>query len=335
MNDDYPYRSPSGTRLWQPGPLPARTADAPVLATAVELPADSPLLPRKLLVIVAVAIVIASVFNMSMVPVSRFIEPGPGFAFGLAYLSLVLGSLGGQAAVLTVLVVWGSGPLWLRLVWHWGLALVAFTAWAVGFVVGLSDRGLPYNSDEGLRMALFGLPLVALACQLAPWLMKVYFRWRIELEDEAEQPAAVHLLSIRDMLVGTIVVAVAMAAVRFGKPRDFPEGYYWIFWGIGSAAAAGISLVCLVPIVYLTLGVRGTRWGLAGVVAIAASVAAAASGVLMWVQPPGPSDKEVILIMTSIAAGFTLTLAGTLWIARAYGYRLVMGRVQSPDQWPG
>jgi len=119
---------------------------------------------------------------------------------------------------------------------------------------------------------------------------------------------------------------VTMAAVRVGKPANTEEGIYWAGWGIGSGAAAGISLLCLVPMVYLTLGVRRARFGAVGVVAIALSVAATASGILIWINPGGPSDKEIILMMASLAAGFTLTLCGTLWIARKYGYRLVTER---------
>ena len=317
MLDEYPYSSPPGTHIWQPELSPAWASSAPVIGAKTELPADPIFLPPKLAVIVGVVIAIASVANATMLPVMTIVEPGPGFALGLGYLSLVMGSMAGQAAVVTVLAVWGKGPLWMRLVWHWGLALLAFSAWTFGLLIAMAIeyRGWSFPTDE-YQVAIFGLPLVALACQAVPWLFKLYLGWRIEQDDEPARPATEQRLAIRDILLGMILVAVTMAAVRTGKPANAEEGFYWAAWGIGCAAAAAISLICMVPMVYLTLGVRETKWGALGVVAIAALVAATASGILMWLNPGGPSDKEIILMMSSIAVGFTLTLAGTLWIAR-------------------
>ncbi len=334
--EQYPYASPPGAQVWRPELFPVEANAEPLIATAVELPAEPHLLSPRLAVIVAVVVAIASVANATMVPVTTVMRPGPGFAPGLAYLSLVLGSMAGQAAVLTVLAVWASGPLWQRLVCHWGLAMLAFSAWTFGFLVALMiEFGRQSFPAEEFLAALFGLPLVALACQAVPWLLKLCLGWRIDHDEEPSLPATDQRLTIRDIFLATVLVAITMAAVRFGKPGNAEEGIYWAGWSIGAGAAAAVSLVCLVPMVYLTLGVREPRWGVLGVVAMAASMAALASGILMWIQPPGPSDKEIILINASIAAGFTLTLAGTLWIARAYGYRLVRGRVQSPDHWSG
>ena len=326
--DDYPYASPPGARIWQPE-MPAVRPGEPLVIGAPGKLANEPelgLLP--LAAIVGVVVAIAAVGNGTMLPVAELIRPGGmGFIFVLSYVCLVAGSMGGQAAVLTVLLVWGAGPLWMRLVCHWGLALLAFSAWLFGFLVASISRfGSAGFPGEELLAAVLGLPLVALACQLAPWLVKLYFRWRIELPDQTHEPAAVQQLSIRDIFLGTVLVAVTMAAVRVGKPANAEEGIYWAGWGIGSASAAGISLLCLVPMVYLTLGVRQARWGAVGVAAIAGTVAATASGILMWINlGGGPSNKEIILMMVSLAAGFTLTLCGTLWIARKYGYRLVIG----------
>ena len=326
-HENYPYASPPGTRVWQPALLPAQAGSEPLIATAVNLPTDPLFCSPRLAAIAAVVVAIASVANATMGPVTTAMRPGPGFAPGLAYLSLVLGSIVGQAALLTVLAVWATGPLWLRLVWHWGLMLLAFSAWTFGFVVALLSENQTFP-DEEFRVALLGLPLVALAFQAVPWLFKLYLGWRIEHEDEKIQSAIDQQLSIRDFFLATVIVAITMAAVRVGKPANVDEGIYWAAWGIGSAVAAAISLVCLVPMVYLTLGVREIRWGVLGVVAIAACLAALASVILMWVRLPGPSDSEIMLITASIAAGFTLTLAGTLWIARATGYRLVRGRTE-------
>src|SRR5262245_31779746 len=106
--DEYPYSSPPGTHIWQPELAHLRTLAVPAIGAKTDLPILSP----KLAVIVGIVIAGASLANATMVPLMIILEPGPGFAFGLAYLSLVLGSMAGQAAVLTVLAVWASGPLW-------------------------------------------------------------------------------------------------------------------------------------------------------------------------------------------------------------------------------
>ncbi|MCI0360738.1 MAG: hypothetical protein L0211_19855 [Planctomycetaceae bacterium] len=246
-----------------------------------------------LALIVAMVVLILSVFNATMVPVAVAMEPGPAFAFGLGYMSLLLGSIGGQAAVVTVLAVWGTGPLWQRLVWHWVLVLVAFSAWTFGFVVAMNSQfgRNPDFPEEEFFTVLLGLPLLALACQAVPWMLKFYFNWRIEQEGE-DPPAADRRLSIRDMIVGTVVVALTMAAVRIGKPANAAEGSYWMGWLFAVATATGISLVCLVPMVYFTLGVRRAWMGAIEVAALAATVAAVGTILFIMLNPGGPSDKK-------------------------------------------
>jgi hypothetical protein len=283
----------------------------------------------SLTLIVAGVMATASFVNATMVPVTRLIEPGPGFAPGLAYLCLVAGSIVGQAALLSVYAVWGPGKVWQRLVWHWALAFVAFSAWTFGFAVALASefRSPADYPDDELFAALLGLPLVALCLQALPLVFRVYLDWRIECRDDGTAASA-RPLSIRDLLAWTVLVAVTAALVRSGKPENLSEAMYWNIWGIVGMVAIAVSLLFTLPMVYLMLGTRVGRWGGVGVVALAAAAATVASLILMAFGPygPGPSDKEIILMTTSLATGFTLTLAGTLWIARRYGYRLEIGQ---------
>lgn len=288
----------------------------------------------SLTLIVAGVMATASFVNATMMPVARLMEPGPGFTPGLAYICLLIGSIFGQAAILSVFAVWGPGKVWQRLAWHWALALVAFSAWTFGFAAALASefRSPADYPDDELFAALLGLPLVALCLQALPLVFRVYLHWRVESPSD-ESTAGARPLSIRDLLAWTVLVAVTAALVRSGKPENLSEATYWNIWGIVGTVAIAISLVFTLPMVYLALGTRDARWGFAGVVAIAAAAATIASLILMAFGPygPGPSDKEIILMTTSIATGFTLTLAGTLWIARRYGYRLEIGQpITSP-----
>lgn len=326
-DDDYPYSSPLDAKAWPPS-LPAARRAGDV----------SPLFGVPLVGIFATVLALASIGNVTLVPIADSIRPSqPGFLAGVSYVCAAAGSVGAQAALLAILLVWGPGPLWRRLAWHWGLAAALFAAWGIGFAMAQSSR--VFSNLFPLRellITILGLPLLSLACQAGPWLFRIYFHWRIERPGETQGSAPPETLSIRDLLVGTILVALTMAAVRLGKPMNVDDTWYWAAWGIGSAAAAGISLLCAVPILYLTLGVRNIRWGAIGIATAGAAVAATAISILTWINPGGgPNDKEITLMISALAFGFTATLAGALWIARAYGYRLVTERVQSPDQWSG
>jgi MFS family permease len=328
-DDDYPYRSPPVAKAWPPQSSP------------VQLAADTcPPAGVSLVGIFVAVFAIASIGNVTVVPVADYVSPSkPGFILGITYMCAVAGSIGAQAALLAILLVWGPGALWQRQAWHWGLVAALFTAWGCGFAIAESNWVLSrrFPSRE-LLTTILGLPLVSLACQAGPWLFRIYLHWRIERPGEAREPASPETLSIRDFLLGTILVALTMAAVRLGKPMNVSAAWYWAAWGIGSAAAASISLLCVLPFLYLTLGVRNIRWGAVGIAAIAASVASTAISILVWFNRInggfGPNDKEIALIFSALAFGFTATLAGALWIARAYGYRLVMNRPRMPSFGP-
>jgi hypothetical protein len=324
MNDsDYPYRSPPMVKEWKPGWPPEQLAGDAYAPPGISL-----------LGIVAAVLAISSIGNVTLVPVSDAVNPGSlGFVLGLAYICSAAGAIGAQAALLAMVAVWGSGPLWQRLMWKWGMAAVLFLAWGLGFA--MTEWNWLHRSQfppEELVVAILGLPLLSLACQAAPWLFRIYFRWRIERPGEAAAIARTETITIRDFLVGTILVAVTMAAVRLGKPNGADETGYWAGWGIGAAAAAGIALLYAIPVLYLTLGASNLRRGALGVAALAFFAAAIAVttmiGFLKWfnVGGGGPNDKELAVMISSLVFGFTATLAGTLWIARAYGYRLVTER---------
>jgi hypothetical protein len=326
---DYPYASPPGTRAWQPPHQPWDKYPAPILADSPDLPDEVPLFPPALAFIIAAVVGTLALGNITMGPVAHVLRPGPGFAVGLAYLISVLGSIGTQAAVLTILLVFAAWPIWLRLAWHWMLALAALSTWCIGFAIAEADWVFARSNfpQDELLVLLTGLPLVSLACQAPMWLFRLYFGWRIERPGDPWTGAR-RRLAISDFVVGTILVAVTMAIVRLGKPAGTEETDYFFGWSIGFAAAALISLACVMPIVYLTLGVRRAAWGAVGVAGMIAGAIAVSSTALMTLTryTSGPSDREILLMMSSLAVSSAGLLAATLWIARASGYRLVINR---------
>jgi hypothetical protein len=196
----------------------------------------------------------------------------------------------------------------------------------LGWSITFWNWGNGNQRTAELQAAFFGLPLVALCAQAAAWLLRIYAHWRIERPTDSPSPEAARPLSIRDLLVWTVVVAATISLVRVGKPADVSEADYWSVWSIVSTTAAGLSILGMLPMVYLTLGVDRPVWGAVGVFAIAAAAASIASSILIYVNPGGPTNREIALMFSSLAFGFTFLLVGPLWIARTYGYRLAMGR---------
>jgi len=328
---DYPYASPPGTQIWQPPHVPWEKDGSPHLPIAAELPDDLPLFPPALAFIVAAVAGTLALGNVTMGPVAHALRPGPGFAFTLSYFMAVLGSIGTQAAVLTILIVFAAWPLWLRLAWHWVLAFAALSLWCIGFAIAEADWVFSSSNfpEDELLVMVTGLPLVSLACQAPMWLFRLYFGWRIERPGDPWAGAR-RQLGISDFVVGTILVAVTMTFVRLGKPSTANEASYFLGWSIGFGAAALISLTCVMPIIYFTLGVRRTWWGAAGVAGMIAGAIVvsytALTTLTRYTSGGGPSDREILLMMTSLAVSSAGLLAATLWIARGCGYRLVIRR---------
>ena len=324
-DDDYPYRSPPDAKTWQPGsPFAVGPATQPVLIP--------PFMPSLAVIIGGVMLILAT-GNTLQVPIAAHID-GPGtttFLPGLFCVLAIAGSIAAQASLLAILMVYGAGPLWRRLLWHWGLALIAVLGWCVGFTLIFAGRRGATDAQTFVAVVL-GLPLIALACQAPHWLLRIYFQWRIE----GPQPEAIaqplRPLAIRDFLIGTVVVGLTMASVRLGKPAQVDDAVYWIAWSIGGAAAAVSTLLLALPALAFVLGPRDWRRSVAGVALLAVLTMIVLSALLIYLPPAGgPSNRLRIYFVVSFVCGLLGTLAGTLGLARSYGYRLMTRRTDLPS----
>lgn len=311
--DEYPYRSPANAEIWQPAwpPAPPSAADAE---------------PEwSLGWIIGVTLVILAWGNLAMLPIAESLNAKPGFLFtlGVSFVCLIAGSIIGQGALAAIFVVWGRGPLWQRLGWVAVLIGLVFLAWGVGFC-SIAWHEITAWRDDAVTFASC-LPLLLLFVQAVPWFIRLFLRWRIEWMSHGLRTAAsrgAEQLSIRDYMVGTVLVAATMAMARAGKPAGMPEANYWSLWITIGLVLAALSLIAVVPIVYFTLGTRRASWGVVGVLTLTALAAAPAIYFLRGVPlPPVP----LIVAIPALMAGCTLTVAVPLWIARRYGYRLVRG----------
>jgi len=312
MNDDYPYRSPPDAKAWQPEWPPAspRAAEAE---------------PEWMLgAIVAVSLAILAYGNLAILPVVYLLNAThPGFVLGGAILFFTAGSIVGQSALQAILVVWGGGPLWQRLAWHLVLIELAFLPWGLVYYFAAWHDATAWK--HGIMVAL-GLPLLLLFCQAVPWFFRLFLHWRIEFFPRSSRPTAslfAERLSIRDYMVGTVLVAATIAMVRAGKPASMPDPNYWSLWFTIGLVLAALSLVAVVPIVYFTLGMRRAWWGVVGVLTLTGLACVPAIWLLRGVSlPPMPN----MVAIPALIGGFTLTVAVPLWIARRYGYRLLTRR---------
>ena len=283
-------------------------------------PADWDLKSAALVLVVGVA-----VFNVVSFPLLRG-TAGPGGG-SIMLVGLVLGVFPAQVGALTLWLVFGSGPFLLRLAVHWGVAFGLFAAWALGCAAALADsaaRDMPMM----LTAVACGLPVVSLAAQLPLWPLRTYLGWRVELPAEASESrvGSGEPLTIRDILLGTVVTATAVAALRV-YPHLWPgqadyRDSYWIAWAIGAVVL--ISVVALVPALTMLLLIRDTAGGTMawlGYVAAAGFITLVAIGLMAGMGPPPEAVGGLVCVFTS----FALTLGLPLWLVRAHGWRLVVG----------
>jgi hypothetical protein len=296
----------------------AMTADEPddVAVPAGIAPAEWDLKSAALVLAIVVA-----VFNVASFPVLRG-TAGPGG--GIMLVGLVLGVFPAQLGTLTLWLVFGSGPFLLRLAVHWGVVAGLFAAWALGCAAALAD-GPTRDVHMFLTAIACGLPLVSLAAQLPLWPLRTHLGWRVE--HNIDPRATEDSLTIRDILVGTVVTAVAVAGVRIFPQIWGPEEQlsdYWLAWAIGAGAVALVSVVALVPALTMLLMIRDTTGATLAWLAYVASagfVTVVAIGLIAQLGPP----PEVIVGLICVFTSFALTLGLPLWMVRAQGWRLRTG----------
>lgn len=228
------------------------------------------------------------------------------------------GVIAAQPCVLSAWLAWGGGPFWKRLALHWGAAYGLAIVWLIGAVLseGPGDRDV----REPLEIVPFSLPLLGLAVQLPLWAARVGFGWRLvdRCADEVLPPP----LAIRDLMIGTVIVAVSLAAAKLTKGMDRGSDG-WIAWAILASSVAGISLIAVLPISAWLLRQRRLLMGIV-LTAIYAALAVAVTWIVMYVI-----DRNVFRVnwwdMVGIGVmiqSFAATLAAACLAARAAGLRL-------------
>jgi hypothetical protein len=251
--------------------------------------------------------------NFSIVAVMKMIDDDSFIVFGCIGIMLA------EGFVLAAWLVLGSGPFLRRFALHWAAALLLG---AIGLLGAIVAEG-PRDGDirDMLENVPMSLPLASLAIQLPLWITRLYFGWR--LVDACADPAPVRPLAIRDLMLGTVIVAVSLASARLAEEmlRHSSEG--WLLWAILVPSLAGISLVSVLPVAVWLLRMRDLSIGLVGI-PIQTTIAILVTVIIIAMSEPRIRLVEVLAIATIITS-FAATLSLAALAARAAGFRLVTG----------
>ena len=131
---------------------------------------------------------------------------GSGFVMTI-FLSLAV-------AQLTLICVWGTlveGTFWIHLPWTILMLVVSWAALALG--VHIEDGDLTATNVMGLGIVwLYGFVISFVPLKIAA----IFFRWRITRHGESSYRS--HKFAIRDMMLGTAILAVILAIGRAMLP---------------------------------------------------------------------------------------------------------------------
>jgi hypothetical protein len=274
----------------------------------------TPRIPGQVLLIA-----VAGLVNFLFVPVLRGAERSEG-----AWLVAALGAgvLAGELGLATLWLVWGPGSFGRRLVVHWSVGGALYVCWGLGLVASFAGSSPPPDLPEMLVTILLALPIVSLAVQLPLWPLRTHFGWRIERSwADHSQPQS---LSIRDLILATVVTSVSLACLRL-MPTALasPAEVYWSVWGIAVAISAVASTLSLLPATVIVFRTRETAAAVITVITLAAYTAVAwIATCVLGTLFGGPAPAEIYIAILVCYGGFASTVGLPLLILRGDGYAL-------------
>ena len=259
-------------------------------------------------------------FNLVSVPIAEALDGPPG-PWGL-FIALIVGVYFTQAAALSTGLVFASVPFWQRLGLHWLIAVALVSVWLLGFQSPTVGRGAG-PSGRDIAFVFLSLPLFSLAAQLPLWVLRLYFQWQIVHEEELRSAEPDRALSIRDLMIATVVVALSVALARVSAEQAGPD--YWIVWAIVVLSVAGASLVSIPPLLVWTLRVKEPTWGALAALSYAVAFAIGSVFLMLIIEPRARPVSWQLFIFLCMIFGYAATLLIAFWILRVRGLRLKIG----------
>lgn len=266
-------------------------------------------------------IVVCLACDFFMVPVLAMVPPGPPKALAFPLLLAIVGCVLAQGCLLAAWLALGDQPFWQRLTRHWIVAAILYLVWAAGLAVGQNSQLAVVGIMVGLSV-----PLVSIGAQMPLWFARQAFGWRL-IRGEEKNDAGPAPLAIRDLMMATVLVALALALARLAPSPD-GKGLELV-WIVMFVVASAISTMALLPTAPLLLRVQPLARGLL----FAGMYAAFWVGLLWLVVLVGwrqglfmPPPLAVVVGVSSLILSFAATVMLAAAAARARGYRLIWGR---------
>jgi hypothetical protein len=278
--------------------------------------------PSSLAIWAAAAVVAVCVLcDFFMAPGFMRVRQNPAGIAASWFFALV-GCTLAQGNLLAAWLVWSEGPFLRRLLLHWGVAGLLCWLW----IAGLAFSARQHDSAMVGSIVVLAVPLVSIAAQLPLWIARLAFGWRIvrqvsEVSTIDEEP-----LTIRGLMLATLLVAVAFGLARLMP--NIPRGKEAAL-GPPLLLTAAISTIAMLPAGRLLLGMRRLGHALTWSVVYAALLIGLV-GVVVELQirfaPSSLAPYFAYVWLSSLMLGFAATLMLTGIVARAFGYRLARGR---------
>lgn len=257
------------------------------------------------------------------------------FVFGYVFQSepqwlalACLGIVGAQGGLHAIWYDFASVQPVTRLGLGVGAGLGWYCAWAAGYTSQSIPRfhGSVYLFWSSVITGLLCMPLVLLAVRSPLWLARYFFRWRVLHRRDPARRSPFQSIGIRDILLATGAVAVALSAARTGITVSYHDSEpSLLILGLYALLAAALSLFTTLPVVVATL--RARRLWLALLIVlffVLLSTVGFVAGIrgIAGEWPP----RDAYLSLALMAACFFVCLTRPLLIMRWLGYRLYWGR---------
>ena len=286
---------------------------------------DDRRLPVKKKLLLLIGVIFASFLLLDFKLPAAFNNSGEPFVF-VIMLNIVVGQL-------TLICVWGTlveGTFWIRLPWT---ILMLVISWA-GLAYGVYLVHGSANPAEVLALGLiwfYAFMISYIPLKLAAW----GFGWRILKVGQKDSSKPKNNYQIRDIMIGTAILAVTLSIGRMVVPGDLPSweevlsksglSDYGAF--ISLFVFSVVSLIVKLPCIWITLAVPlssilrySTSW-----IAIAAVLGLFEMGVLIFFLGISGTGPEIWDLAAGLMVGHAVMAAsmiGVLYLLRTFGYRM-------------
>ena len=247
----------------------------------------------------------------------------PDQVLGLYFLAFWYAAFGAQMALHAVWCVF------VPLHWIKRFLVGATSALALyGVLVGAFAFSLDFLDEEEWLILVIGLlclPLLLLAAQAPLWIMRIWFRWRIVHRDDGSS-TTFQSLRIRDLMIATAVIAMALTAVQISQSIDASSSDGSIVAvAVAALVVMAISAITVLPSVLATLRSRRLLLAMSVVLSVDIAVVLCYMVILAVFFDAPVLSWETYVGTPIISVGFFVASISPMLIARKLGYRLLWG----------